>query len=111
MPRDKGIQNLVDFMVADIISMTDEEIIAESTPEEMEQARQAFARTLEAAMVEAMIGGYPKKQRPTALRLRGNGYETVELDDAGNVIEPLRCTCGGMIVIHGPKCPFYCLTV
>lgn len=58
----------------------------------------------------ATIVGAPRKQRHTALRVRGNGYETVELDDAGNVIEPLRCICGGMIVIHRPTCPFYCLT-
>lgn len=69
-----------------------------------------FAKKIEDAAFEAMMGGPARKQPQRAIRLRGNGFETVELDDAGNVIEPLRCTCGGMIVIHGPKCPFYCLT-
>lgn len=65
---------------------------------------------MEAHLMEAMYGGPIKKQRQTALRARGRGFEVVELDDAGNIIETLRCTCGGYIVIHGPKCPFYCLT-
>jgi hypothetical protein len=102
---EKGLQNLVDFMVQDIMEMTDEEILAETTPEELAMVNQMHER-----MMEAILGGSPPKQRQTALRLRGNGFETVELDDSGNVIEPLRCTCGGMIVIHQPQCPFYCLT-
>jgi len=57
----------------------------------------------------ATIAGPPQNRRQTALRLRGNGFETVELDDAGNVIEPVRCTCAGWIM-HRPGCPFYCLT-
>jgi hypothetical protein len=60
-------------------------------------------RWMDEKIMEAVRGGPPRKQRQTALRARGNGFETVEL-------EPLRCTCGGMIVIHGPKCPFRCLT-
>ena len=69
-----------------------------------------FADRMESKLMEAMLGGPPRKQRQTALRVRGRSFETVELDDSGNVVEPLRCTCGGMIVVHQPKCPFYCLT-
>lgn len=69
-----------------------------------------FARQLESKFMEAAIGGPRQKPRQTALRVRGTVFETVELDDDGKVIEPLRCTCGGLIVIHRPACPFYCLT-
>jgi hypothetical protein len=68
-----------------------------------------FAKRIEAELLAA-IAGPPRKQRPTALRLRGNSFETVEIDDAGNVIEPVRCTCGGFIVLHRPSCPFYFCT-
>lgn len=76
----------------------------------MTDLAKALAEKMEAAMLEALMGGPAPKPRQTALRLRGRSFETVELDDAGNVIEPLRCTCGGFIVIHRPNCPFYCLT-
>lgn len=56
------------------------------------------------------ICGPVRKQPQTALRARGNGFEVVDLDDAGSVIEPLRCTCGLVFLMHQPKCPFYCLT-
>lgn len=72
----------------------------------IEDAQRYFADKME----EAMRGGPPHKQRQTALRVRGRSFETVELDDAGKVIEPPRCTCGSMIVVHRPKCPFYGLT-
>lgn len=108
--RENGLQNLIDFMVEDIMTMTDEEILEETNPEDIERARRTLERALEAATAEAFLGGSPHKQAKTALRLRGRGFETVELNDAGNIIEPLRCTCGGYIVIHGQKCPFYCLT-
>lgn len=75
----------------------------------MDDIMQKFAKEIEAKMF-ALICGPPRKRHQTALRARGRGFEVVELDDAGNVIEPLRCTCGSMIVMHGPRCPFYCLT-
>jgi hypothetical protein len=75
----------------------------------MDDIVEALTKQLEAEMYAA-IAGPPRKRRQTALRVRGRTFETVELDDDGKVIEPLRCTCGGMIVIHGPKCPFHCLT-
>jgi hypothetical protein len=71
---------------------------------------QKLAKKLEDLFVEAAMGGAPRKPRQTALRVRGRTFETVELDDAGKIIEPVRCTCGGMIVMHRPQCPFYCLT-
>jgi hypothetical protein len=75
----------------------------------MDEMMQKLSKQMEDQLFAAIVGP-PRKQRQTALRARGNGFETVELDDTGNVIEPLRCTCGGMIVIHGPKCPFRYLT-
>ncbi|MCK1669399.1 hypothetical protein [Bradyrhizobium sp. 153] len=55
-----------------------------------------LAARLEAALIATMTGGPAPAQRPTALRLRGRSFETVELDDAGNAIEPPpRCPrCG-----------------
>lgn len=74
----------------------------------------AFGKKLDEALFAA-ITGPQQKQPQTALRLRGNGFETVELDDAGRVIEPVRCTCtctcGCYAVIHHPKCPFAYITI
>lgn len=56
-----------------------------------------YAERLARDLIDACFGGYPQKQRPTAIRARkhGYGFEVVELDDAGKVIEPeppcLRC--------------------
>lgn len=100
-----SLDNLIDFMVEDIMSMSDEEILAETDPADIEKAKQAFARALEAATMEAMMGGPSPKQRQTTLRARGNGFETVELDGAGNVIEPVRCICGRFAIMHLPNCP------
>ena len=74
-----------------------------------EAIMQRLAKQIEAELF-ATIMGPPRKQRQTALRVRGRSFETVELDDDGKVIEPVRCACGGMIVIHRPNCPFYCVT-
>jgi hypothetical protein len=71
----------------------------------MDDMMQKLAKQMEDHLFAA-IAGPPRKQRQTALRVRGRGLETVELDDAGNVIEPLRCTCGHYSVIHRPNCPF-----
>ena len=74
---------------------------------EDETLQQVIARKMEAMFLEAMMGGPQPKKRPTALRVRGNGFEVVELDDGGKIIEPLRCYCGP--VLHRPSCPFYCM--
>ncbi len=55
---------------------------------------------------DALYGGRQPKRRQTALRARGRTFETVEIGDDGKIIEPLRCTCGQLIVIHRPPCPF-----
>lgn len=60
-------------------------------------------------ILEAFSGGY-KPPRPTALRVRGNSFETVYLDNSGNVIEPLRCTCGCHTIFHQRNCPFWEVT-
>ena len=57
----------------------------------------------------AAIAGPPRNRRQTALRARGNGFETVELDEDGNAIEPVRCICGVYAIMHRPACPFYCM--
>lgn len=68
-----------------------------------------WGQEMEAKLLEAVMGGPPRKQRQTALRARGRGFETVELDDSGNVIEPVRCICGAYAILHRPACPFYCM--
>lgn len=73
-----------------------------------EDTRRWMADKMEEAIRKAYSGPV-RKQRQTALRVRGRTFETVELDDAGKVIKPLRCTCGGMIIMHRPACPFYCM--
>jgi hypothetical protein len=54
----------------------------------------------------ATIAGPAQNRRQTAFRVRGRSFETVELDDAGNVIEPMRCICGHYAILHQPNCPF-----
>lgn len=71
----------------------------------MSEFDQRLAKKLEDLFMAAVMGS-PRKKRQTALRVRGNGFETVELDDAGNVIEPARCICGHYSVMHRPNCPF-----
>lgn len=55
-----------------------------------EDARRWLAEKMDAALMKAALGHTPKKQRQTALRVRGRSFETVDLDDAGKVIEPPR---------------------
>ena len=76
----------------------------------MDDMMKKLAKQMEQQLFAA-IPGPPQNRRQTALRARGNGFETVELDDAGNVIEPVRCICGSYAIMHRPNCPFYCLTV
>lgn len=75
----------------------------------MADMMQKLAKQMEQQLF-ATIAGPPQNRSQTALRVRGNGFETVELDEAGNVIEPVRCTCGVYAIMHQPRCPFYCLT-
>jgi hypothetical protein len=75
----------------------------------MNDTERKLAERMDALFMETMLGGKPQKRRQTALRVRGRSFETVELDDAGNVIEPVRCICGRGAIMHQPKCPFYCL--
>ena len=66
---------------------------------------QRLAKQMEQQLF-ATIAGPPQNRRQTALRVRGQSFETVELDDNGNVIEPVRCICGAYAIIHSPNCPF-----
>jgi hypothetical protein len=58
-----------------------------------------LASKMEALFMQAAMGGPPTKQRQTAMRYRWGRFETVELDDAGNVIEPpTRCFKCGVVL-------------
>lgn len=68
----------------------------------MNDIERQLAKKLEDLFMASVLGS-PRKQRQKALRVRGRGFETVELDDAGNVIErPPRCCYGA--VLHAPNC-------
>lgn len=67
---------------------------------------QKLAKQIEADLF-AMICGPAREQPQTALRARGNRFETVELDDAGNIIEPRAPCCYGT-VLHAPNCRMWC---
>lgn len=67
-----------------------------------------LARGLE-RQIEAAMFGPVRKQRQTALRVRGRQFETVELDDAGNIIEPPPRCCYG-VVLHAPNCKTWSVT-
>lgn len=71
----------------------------------IEDTHRWLADKMEAAMMDTMFGGWRQKPRQTVLRALGRGFETVELDDNGNVIEPVRCICGHYAVMHNPRCP------
>jgi hypothetical protein len=72
----------------------------------MTDIERKLAKKLEDLFIEAMMGGPVRKKPQIALRLRGSSFETVEIDDAGNVIEPFpRCCCG--TVVHAPNCKFW----
>jgi len=72
----------------------------------MSDVEQRLAKRLEDMFMEAAMGGPAKKQPQRAIRLRGNGFETVELDDAGNIVEPPPRCCYGA-VLHAPNCKFW----
>jgi hypothetical protein len=86
-----------------------DELLHDGNSEEGHRELHELAHELEKVLMQAMMGG-PPRRRQTALRVRGRGFETVELDEAGNVIEPLRCICGAAVIHYNPKCPFYCMT-
>jgi hypothetical protein len=72
----------------------------------MDDIERKFAERMEAMFMEAMMGGPQKKQPQRAIRLRYGRIESVELDGAGNVIEPApRCCYGG--ALHEPNCVFW----
>ncbi len=72
----------------------------------MDAIARKLAEKIEADLYATICGGH-KAPRPTALRVRGSSFETVEIDDAGNVIEPMRCTCGNYTALHHSSCPFW----
>lgn len=52
-----------------------------------EDISRRLTKKIESMLFDQICG--PVRKRPqTALRVRGRSFETVELDDAGNVIEP-----------------------
>lgn len=65
----------------------------------MQDLMEKLAKRIEADLFAA-IAGPPQKRRQTALRARGNAFEVVEIDDEGNIIEPLkRCLrCGPVLL-------------
>lgn len=69
----------------------------------MSEFDQKLAKKLEDLFMAAVMGGPVRKQPQRAIRRRGNGFETVDLDDAGNVIEPPPRCCYGT-VLHAPNC-------
>lgn len=71
----------------------------------MEDIARELAKRLDDALFAALCGP-ARKQPQTALRVRGNSFEVVELDDAGNIIEPPPRCCYGS-VLHEPNCKFW----
>lgn len=64
-----------------------------------------IAKKIEADLFRAMAGPQ-SSQRQTAIRMRGNRFETVEIGDDGKVIEPPPRCCYGQ-VLHAPNCRFW----
>lgn len=75
----------------------------------MDDLMQKLAKQMEEQLF-ATIAGPPQKQRQTALRVRGRSFETVELDDDGNVIKPPAPCCHGWGVLHAPNCKSWGIT-
>jgi hypothetical protein len=69
-----------------------------------------FATELEAKAFATMMGSSAKKQRQTALRVRGSTFETIELDDDGKIIEPPAPCCRPWGVLHAPNCKSWGIT-
>lgn len=76
----------------------------------MNDIERKLAKGLEDMFMEAAMGGAAKKQRQTALRVRGRSFETVELDDDGKIIDPPAPCCRGWGVLHAPSCKSWGIT-
>ena len=74
----------------------------------MDDIMQKLAKQMEEQLFAAIAGATVKRPQ-TALRTRGNGFEVVELDDAGNIIEPPSRCCYGTI-LHAPNCKSWGIT-
>lgn len=74
----------------------------------MDDMMQKLAKQMEEQLF-ATITGPPRKQRQTALRVRGRSFETVDLDDDGKVIEPPPRCCYG-VGLHAPNCKSWGVT-
>lgn len=64
-----------------------------------------MAKAMETAFFVAITGPAQKRSQ-TAMRARGSGFEVVELDDNGNVVEPPQRCCYGH-VLHAPNCKYW----
>ena len=84
--------------------------MSEPTDAECERILQQMAAKMTDDAMAVLCGSDAfKKPQPTALRLTpSGGFEVVELRDDGSIIEPVRCTCHGLI-LHQPTCPFWAL--
>lgn len=79
------------------------------TDAEADKIAAELLERMEAEMRETVFGGDVQEQRMTALRVRGMSFETVQLDDNGFVIEPVRCTCGkgSVFLFYSNDCPLH----
>lgn len=75
----------------------------------MNDIERKLAKRTDELFMAAMLGP-TKKQPQTALRARRNGFEVVELDDAGNIIKPPSPCCYGCGVLHAPNCKSWGIT-
>jgi hypothetical protein len=65
------------------------------------QTRAYFEAALEKSFRETLTGGR-EPNKPTALCFRNGRFETVELDNAGNIVEPpARCPYCGPVITCG----------
>lgn len=75
----------------------------------MDDMMQKLAKQMEEQLF-AIIAGPQRKQRQTALRVRGRSFETVEIGDDGKIIEPPAPCCRGRGVLHAPNCKSWGIT-
>jgi hypothetical protein len=57
-------------------------------------------------MIEEIAGPPPKPNQLTALRYVHGRFESVEIDDNGQIVEPPPPCCHGG-VLHAPNCKFW----
>jgi hypothetical protein len=74
----------------------------------MDDIERKLAKRIDELFMVEMLGP-TRKQPQTALRARGNGFEVVELDDAGNIIKPPSPCCYGR-GLHAPNCKSWGIT-